>query len=144
MAKDIHEEVKKKLRDGWIKSSMMIEVLAVTEEAAKSSLEKHVHKMEKEDKTIVYKKEFRDVRKIEKPLPNIESAYSYLVELELLTENFEKLIYLTYTYGPSSIEILEPHNIKMDAGEAQGILNSIAEMIHRFAASGIGGVIIST
>ena len=37
---------KKRLGDGWIKSTMIIEVLAITKEAAESALEKHVEKME--------------------------------------------------------------------------------------------------
>jgi len=61
-----------------------------------------------------------------------------------LTQNYDKLIYMVMTYAPSSVEILEPGHIKMDIGEAQGVLNSIAELIHKFAAAGIGGVIIGT
>ncbi len=139
----LEEKVKKKLKDGWIKSWMMIEVLAVTEEAAKSALEKHVERMEREDKTIVYKKDFKEIQKVESPQPNIKAAYSHVVELEVLTENYDKLVYLVMSYAPSSVEILEPEYIKMDAGEAQGILNSVAEMLHKFAAAGLGGVMIN-
>ncbi len=143
MNEKLMEKVRKKLEEGWIKSWMMIEVLAVTESAAKSALEKHIKKMEREDKTIIFKKDFKKVIKVENPLPNIKEAYSHVVELELVTETFEKLMYLVMVYAPSSVEILEPENIKIDAGEAQSILNSIAEMIHRFAAAGVGGMVIS-
>ncbi len=138
------EKVNKKLKEGWIKSTMMIEVLAVTEEAAKESLEKHIDRMEKEDKALIYKKNFKKIDKVKNPLPKITEAYSNVVELELLTQNYDKLVYMVMTYVPSSVEILEPGHIKMDMGEAQGVLNSIAELIHKFAAAGIGGVIIGT
>lgn len=138
------EKVNKKLKEGWIKSTMMIEVLAVTEEAAKESLEKHISRMEKEEKAIIYKKNFKKIDKVKNPIPRIKEAYSNVVELELLTQNYDKLVYMVMTYVPSSVEILEPGHIKMDMGEAQGVLNSIAELIHKFAAAGIGGVIIGT
>lgn len=136
--------IDKRLKEGWVRSTMMIEVLAVTEQAAKESLEKHMAKMEKEEKAMIYSKKFHEINKVEKPIPRIPEAYSNLVEFELLTENFDKLVYLVMTYVPSSVEILEPKNMSLDMGELQAILNSLAELIHKFAAAGIGGVIIGT
>jgi hypothetical protein len=140
----VPEDIKKKVNDGWIRSWMMIEVLAVTEKAAKSALEKHIQKMGREKRTIIYNKKFHEIKKVEKPLPKIEAAYSYVAELELVTQAYDQLIYLVMNYGPSSIEILEPEKLKIDMGEAQSILNSVAEMIHKFVAAGIGGLIINT
>jgi hypothetical protein len=144
MDKKMEDQVKKKLKDGWIKSWMMIEVLAVDKETTKKSLEEHVKKMEREKKTIIFKKDFKEIQKLENPLPNIEEAYSNVVELELLTENFEKLVYLAMNYAPSSIEILEPEKIHIDMGEAQGIVVSVADMLHKFARAGVGGVVINS
>jgi len=143
MSDKLMEKAQKKLKEGWIKSLMMIEVLAISEEAAKSSLENHVKKMGREKKTIVYKKEFKEIVRVENPLPPIKEAYSNVVELELVTENFETLVFLVMTYAPSSVEILEPVALNLEVGEAQGILNSIAEMLHRFASAGLGGVVIN-
>jgi len=137
------EQVKKKLRDGWIKSWMMIEVLAISKEATEEALKNHIERMKKENKTTIIKDDFQEIREVDKPMQNVEKAYSQVVELDILTENYEKLMFLTMNYGPSAVEILEPSTIKMDMGEAQGILNSISEMIHRFAAAGIGGVVIN-
>ncbi len=144
MNEKLKELAEKKLKDGWIKSWMMIEVLATNREATESALKKHVEKMEKENKTLIIKKDFQKIEEVENPLPNIEKGYSQVVELEVLTETFDKLMFLTMNYGPSAIEILEPSNINIDMGEAQGILNSIAAMIHKFAAAGIGGVVINS
>ncbi len=145
MEKEITDEkIAKKMKEGWIKSLMMIEVMAVSKEFAESALKKHIEKMEKEKKTIIYKKDFKETNKVKKPFPNIDVAYSQIVELELITETYEQLVVLAMNYGPSSIEILEPEHIKIDMGEAQGILNSIADVIHKFAARGSGGIIINT
>jgi len=138
------EKMEKRMKEGWIKSTMMIEVLGVTKEAAKSSLKKHVEKMEKEDNVMVCQKDFKELNKVKSPFPNIKEAFSNIVELELLTLNYDKLVYMIMAYAPSAVEILEPEHIKLDMGEAQAILNSISEMIHKFAAAGLGGVIIGT
>lgn len=137
------DKVKKKINDGWIKSWMMVEVLAVEKDAAEESLKQHIDKLRKENKTEILKADFQAAEEVDNPLPNVAKAYSQVVELELLTENFEKLMFITMNYGPSALEILEPSQIRMDMGEAQGILNSISEMIHRFAAAGIGGLVIN-
>ena len=57
----LKEEAGKKIaKANWLRAIARIEVLAVTEEAAKSSLEKHVQKIEKDERLIVYTKEFGD------------------------------------------------------------------------------------
>ena len=142
--KDVQEKVKKRMKDGWIKSSMFIEVLAVSEKASRDALDNLLEKMGREDKTFIYKKSFKETKKVDNPLPEVPVGYSSLLEIELLTENYEKLVYLAMNYGPSSIEILEPEKIKLDHWEAQGIVNSIADIIHKFAAMGIGGVVVKT
>jgi len=140
------EKAEKKLKEGWIKAWMMIECLAISPDAAKSALEIHIRKMGNEKKIIIYKQDFKKMQELEKPLrgKNIEKAYSLVVEIELVSENFETLIFLVMNYAPSALEILEPEKLAMEANEAQGILNSVSDMVHRFAAVGAGGVVVQT
>lgn len=133
----------KKVKEGWIRSTMMIEVLAITKEAAKSALEKHVKKMEAIKTSHIYKKEFKDFLEVKNPFPNVDKAFSYVVELELVSKDFESLLFLVLNFAPSSVEILEPKDLKLDIGQAQSILVTVAEMMHRFARAGLGGVIIN-
>ena len=144
MDKKTEDRVKKKMKEGWIKVGMMIEAMAISKDAAGSALKKHVEKMDNEKDIIIYKKEFKGVEEVEKPLPNIPKGFSQVVDIELVVENFDKLVYLVITYGPAATEIIEPENIKIGMGEAQGILNTLAALIHRFAALGAGGMIVST
>jgi hypothetical protein len=144
MAKKIEDQVKKRMKEGWIRVGLMIEAMAISKEAAESALKKHVERMEKEKNMLLCKKDFRGVEEIEKPLPNIPKGFSQVVDVDLVAENFDKLVYIVLNYGPSAIEILEPSNIKIGLGEAQGILNTLAALIHRFAAMGAGGMIVST
>ncbi|RLI95981.1 MAG: hypothetical protein DRO99_05155 [Candidatus Aenigmatarchaeota archaeon] len=133
-----------RLKDGWIKSTMIIEVLAVNKEAAESALKKHVEKIHHEENTMVLHERYHDTREVKNPVPNIESGFSQIVDVDILTRDFDQLVRVVVSYAPSSIEILEPEEIRLDMGEAQGILNSIAELIHKFAAAGLGGVMVSS
>jgi uncharacterized linocin/CFP29 family protein len=136
----------KKLKEGWIKSWMMIEALAISEDAVKGALEKHVKKMGLEQNVIISRKDFKKIERVEKPFPNssIKEAYSGVVELEILTSDYDKLVFLVMNYAPSAIEILEPKKLSLDAGEAQGILNSLAELIHRFVSMTRGAILVDT
>ena len=140
----VMEQVKKKLKEGWIKSSMIIEVLAINREAAESALKKHIEGMEGEGGTIIYRKDWHEVKEVKQALPGLEKSYATMVELELVTQNYEKLVFLVMNYGPSNVEILEPESIKLDLGQAQGILISVADMLHKFAQMKVGGIVVKS
>lgn len=144
MDEKTQKTVEKKLKDGWIKSTMIIEVLAVEAGAAESALKNHVEKMGKEDRTIIAETRYHETQVVEKPLPRIEKAFSQIVDVDMITKDFDTLVRLVVSYAPSSIEILEPEKIKLDMGEAQAILNSMSEIIHKFAQAGLGGVMVGT
>ncbi len=138
--KELDDKVRKKLKEGWIKSSMFIEALSLTEKDAKEALEQHIEKMKGEGNTIIYKIDFKGIQKVDKPLQGVDIGYSSIVELELITENFDKLIHLAMNYGPTNIEILEPSKLSLPAGEAQAIANTVADIIHTFARMRLGGI----
>jgi hypothetical protein len=144
MDKKTGKLAEKRLKEGWIKSAMIIEVLAISKDAARSALEKHVEKMGDEDAAFILEKRFQQAKAVENPTPRIKKAYSLIVDVDLLARNFDGLVSLVVAYAPSSVEILEPEKITIDMGEAQGILNSMSEIIHRFAQAGLGGVMVSS
>jgi len=142
MAKPMKEQVEKRIKDGWIRTVMAVEVLAASKEAAKEALEKHVKKMDREEGALISFKDFKKAEKILNPFPNIPKAYSYVVEMEIFAINFDRLVSLVINYAPSSVEIISPEKISIDMGEGQGIVNTVSEMIHKFAAVGLGGVMV--
>jgi hypothetical protein len=135
------EEVNEKIKEGWLKVWMMFEVLAINEKVTKESLESLINKLDKDIRIKMYKKEFGEIKRVEKPLPNIECGYSLICEIELVSKKFDDLVKIVIEYGPSAIEVLEPSKLNINAGEAQEILTSISQLIHNFAAAGIGGIV---
>lgn len=149
MVQEIDKKLKEKAdksiaKDGWIRATALIEALAIDEKTASGALKKHIDKLGKEPQIILYKRDFQKAHKVENPFPNIKEGYSSVVEVEFASKNFEGLVWIAMHYGPTSLEILEPRVLKVDIGEAQGILVSVAEMVHRFVAAGIGGVVVSS
>jgi hypothetical protein len=135
------EDADEKVREGWLRSWMMFEVLAVNEKTTKESLESLMKRLEDDERIRMYKKEFGDIRKVEKPMKNIDVGYSLTCEVELISKKLDNLVQIVTQYGPAAIEILEPKKFELDAGEAQGILNSVSQVMHQFAAARAGGIV---
>lgn len=135
------EESDEKVKEGWIRAWMIFEVLAVNEETTKSSLETLMNKLDRDARVKMYNKSFGEIKRVEKPMPNIELGYSLTCEVELISKKFDNLAQIVTEYGPSAIELLEPSKISIDVGEAQAILNSISKVMHDFAAAGAGGIV---
>ena len=135
------EESDEKVREGWLRVWMMFEVLAIDENVTKESLEKLINKLEKDSRAKMYKKEFGEVKEVEKPLPNVEMGHSLTCEVEIVSKRFDDIVQIVTEYGPSATEFLEPKKIGIDYGEAQSILNTVSRMMHDFAAAGAGGIV---
>lgn len=136
------EETEEKTKEGWIKAWMMFEVLAINEDTTKKSLEGLLNRLDDDGRIKLYKKEFGEIKEVEKPIKNIEKGYSLTSEIELVSKNFDNLVQVVIEFGPSAIEILEPSKIGIDAGEAQIILNTVSHVMHQFAAAGTGGMVL--
>ena len=135
------EDADEKVEEGWIRAWMMFEVLAVNENTTKDSLESLMNRLENDNRVRMYKKEFGDIKKVEKPIKDIDVGYSLTCETELISKKFDNLVQIVTQYGPAAIEILEPKKFDLDAGEAQAILNSVSQMLHNFAAARAGGIV---
>ena len=135
------EEANEKVKEGWFRSWLIFEALAINENVAKDALETLIKKLDEDNRVKIYKKSFGETKKIEKPIQNIEVGYSVTCEINLISKKFDCLAQIAIEYGPSAIEILEPEKFDLDSGEAQSILNSISSMMHRLAAAGAGGIV---
>lgn len=141
MSKEILAE---KLQKGWLYAKMFFEVMAASEDVAKSALSEHLAKIRKMENMKVVSESFGDVVKVENPPRQLEEAYSQIVEVEILVSSLENLMYSVIFFGPSSVEIIEPKEFRVGFESAQSMVNAVAELMHRYSASGFGGIVIST
>jgi len=117
--------------------------MASEKDLAERTLKDHVNKLKKEKFTIIVNERYENVREVEKPREDVEKGYSQIMEIEILTKDVETLLFDVIFFAPSSVEILEPKEIKLGLNSLQSIMNSVADVLHTLASVG-GGIVIST
>lgn len=136
------EEIGEKIEKGWIRSRVWFEVLAVKKEIALSSLKTHLEKLGKQDGIRIISEKLEEAKSVEKPMSNVDEGFSQAAEVELLSDSVETLLSVVIFFVPSAVEILEPKKLTVEDRSVQVIMNSVADLIHRYAAREIGGYLI--
>ncbi|MFP4045654.1 MAG: hypothetical protein ACLFS3_01185 [Candidatus Aenigmatarchaeota archaeon] len=137
------EEIRKKISDGWIRARAFVEVMAVNREVTERALKKHIEKIEDQDGIEIYKEEMDEPEKVENISNRVPEAYSQIAEIEFMINSVKNLVKFSFLYGPSSVEVLEPKNVKLGVGELQDISNTVAALVHQYASQGAGGIVTS-
>ena len=139
----MNDEIKEKRKEKWFEVWFNIEALAVSRDVVESALNKHVEKMKGVRDIFIYEITFSEIIKVDKPMKNIEEAYSQIVKVKFFVKTLSTLMSVVMTYGPSSIEILGPDKKDISVAETQDIVNLLAGIVHQFAAAGVGGIVIT-
>lgn len=146
MAKTSEDE-QKLLESGWIKAWLLFEVVAVKKDVAESALKEHIGKLKKEPAIKVFNENFTSTDPIEPAeqfkAHGIKETWSQIAEIIILAKDFEALMNMAVTYAPTAIEIVAPGKISMDMRVAQNSLATVTDMMHKYAAAGMGGMLIS-
>ena len=135
MDKKIDEKIKK----GYILANMWFEVLAITKDAAEKSLKEHIKKLGEFRDCEILKTSFKKSKKVK--ITKKREGYSKVAKVTLLAKSIESLIFVTILFGPSAVEILKPEKFEFSLATVQAIVNTFADLVHRFAALK-GGIII--
>lgn len=136
--------------DGWIKVWFLFEAQGLKKEAIEKALKKHIEKIEARNDTKGVESKFTSIESVEltpqmKEMLKKKGAkelYSQVVETTFYVRNFESLVHMVITYAPTALEILGPKKITLSIGDAQSSLAHVADLIHKFAAAGIGGMLV--
>lgn len=136
------ESADEKVSGGWIRAWLAFEALAVKEDITRDTLNHLLNKLDNDNRVKLYKKDFGNAVRRDKPVKGVDFGYSCTAEVEIVAKNLENLIQIVMEYGPSSIEVLAPSMISIGTGEAQNIINQVAAMMHSFAQAGVGGIVV--
>ena len=150
-ASKIAENEKEYLEKGWIRSWMLFEVQALDKDVCETALKTHIEKMSKREDVKIMKVDYAKISKLDPPeqlkkalaAKGIKNLHSQVAEVVVLTQNFESLVHVVMNYAPTAIEITAPEKIVLTMRDAQHALSNVADMMHKFAAAGIGGMLIS-
>jgi hypothetical protein len=142
MDSDTKIKVKELADQKWMKVEFTFEVLGMTKQVVDKALKEHIEKLSSlKGALFIFRKEFSEIEVVEKPIPRVEKAFSQVVEVEAMVKDLKTLIAISISYGPSSIEVIEPKKLEINVGEVQDVANMVSGIIHQIAAAGLGGII---
>ena len=111
-----------------IRAVMIIEIAGRPPEHIKDALKAHVGVM-KTMKGVDYLSErFSDAKMVDQE----KEIYSCFAEIEVEVETFLRLTELMFDFLPSSIEVLEPENIKFNSQQATMFLSDLCGRLHKY------------
>ena len=122
---------------------MVFEAVAATEDGVEDSLDDHLEKLETESGVEIVESNVDDVSKVQDPHPDLEEGFSQVAECRLEIDSFRKCVQVTFDYGPTYVQMEGPENYEMDLKEGQETLQQVADVMHRYAQMGVGGVLVS-
>ncbi len=115
----------------WIKARMIIEVAGMPESHVSDTLLVISTRFGEKRKDLkVTDKKIGEPKQAEK-----SKFFTGFVELEFDAKNLEVLFGVVLDFLPSSIEILEPENLKETAFNLNGALNEIVGRLHAYDAT---------
>jgi hypothetical protein len=116
-------DAEERLAQGWMRCNMIIEVVGKPKEHVEESLKLILKKLNEEKNVQVLD------GKVHKPKEQGIFFCSF-VELELLVKNMAVFTTLCFDYMPSSVEIVEPANMKVKCTEISDFVNDMLAKLH--------------
>ncbi|MCD4759923.1 hypothetical protein K8R33_03475 [archaeon] len=117
-----------------IKANAIIEIVGSPEAHVKETMEKVVTLIKEKKEYKLISVETSEPKESELPNTNKKiNIYSTFSELEISFDNFEALMNFCFEFMPSSIDILEPLNLKIDSQEVNDSLNDLLARLHQQA-----------
>ena len=109
-----------------IRARIVIELLGAPKEHIEQSLKSLVERIkETEGVNVVYEKLFEPEKKKES-----DTFFVAFTELEILFDSWEKLLGICFDYIPSSVEIIEPDELKFSPSDLSGFMNDVLARLH--------------
>ena len=117
-----------KIEQGHILSRVIIELMGKPKEHVEQSLKKYLDNLAKNDEIEVLQQDISSAKEVE---DDNQGLWVTFAELEILTKDIPTLIGFCFDYMPSSIEILEPKEIKLKESTLSNIMNDLQAKLHK-------------
>ena len=123
--KNMNESMlREKLEEGWLHCAIIVEIVGKPAEHVKKSLDLLLEKLSKEKNVHVTEK------KSHPPKEN-EGFFTAFAEIEVIVKDTQTLVLLCFDYLPSSVELLAPQEIDMNAIALSDLLNDLLAQLHQ-------------
>ena len=111
-----------------VRAIMIVEIAGRPPEHIKQALESHVGQLEKIKNIRCISQSISEPKKLEAE----QEIYTCFAEVEVEAETLLNLIHLVFDFMPSSIEIIEPTELKFNMADATSLMNTLAGRLHRY------------
>ena len=121
-------DIAEKISEGYIRAVIIIEVLGRPIDYVSEALKKITEAISS-DKEVIFlnKKTYKP-----KTLKEAKELFTAFTEVEILAKDFLKLFEICFDYMPSSIEIIEPAELRFNLADANSIINDLAGRLHKY------------
>ncbi len=118
-------EIKHLVNEGWIHVRMIFEIAGTPEEFVNKTLKEVTEKFEKEKIKII--------SHVRHPAKDVgEKVFSGFAEAKFLASKMSDLFGIIYDYMPSSVEIIEPDELKETTANISDIVNDLTAKLHQY------------
>lgn len=114
-----------------IRASLIFEVLGRPKEHIIEMLELLIKELGKKKGIIITKNKIHEARQLPKS-EGTQDLFSSFAEVEIVAEDTAKILEIIFDYMPSSVEIVEPKELKINLSDANALLNDLATRLHHY------------
>jgi hypothetical protein len=126
MAKSVEQVTDDTIREGGVLAIVYFDIHGKSREGIKHMLVDFIGKLTRE-RGVVYA-----VGQVKDSIED-ESGFATSAEVKVLTKDYSALLDIALRYGPIGVEIIKPHEIRMNLGEAQNAILNVAQTSHEFS-----------
>ena len=107
---------------------MIVEMAGQPPEYVKERLEQHVGVLQTFKDVEVHSIHVSEPKEVEKG----KNFFTCFAEVDFEAERFSRISDIMFDFMPSSVEVVEPSKVNLDASEASNLLNNISGRMHRY------------
>lgn len=123
-------------KEGEVLCKVIIEVAGKPKEHIENTLRLVINKIKKEEKNIRLKQgDLYKAKEVEITTEQKGQFWSTFAELDLYFKNVQTLIAFCFEYMPSSVEILEPQDMRFQLKEFSDLLTELLAKLHSIGMS---------
>lgn len=114
-----------------IKARVIIEVVGAPRDHVEATLKNVVDKIKEEKELNLLNSELFEAKEVQ--LENIpQKIWSAFSEIDISVDNINRIIGFCFDFMPSSIDIIEPAELNLNAGEMSDMLNDLLAGLHKY------------
>ena len=126
--------IKEKLGEGWLHCRVIIEIAGQPKEHVEKVVKEYVEKIKKEKDMEVLNEKIAELKKQEtgaRDAAMLQEMWATFAEMEILFKDPKTMTYFCFDYMPSSIEIIEPKELRLKETQISSFLNDLQAKLHK-------------